>query len=102
MSHLLNLDASVGDDVFLAPGVMIANDLYATGIYDPAYVKGPRIERGARIGINATILPAVTIGEYALVGAGSVVTKDVPPKSVVYGNPARIVKSVDELPNPTP
>ena len=55
------------------------------------------IKRGARIGVNVTILPRVTIGEYALVGAGSVVTKDVPPYAVVYGNPARVATSVNDI-----
>ena len=75
----------IEDDVFLAPGVMLANDRYP--ISDR--MEGPVIKRGAVIGVNATILPGVVIGEQALVGAGSVVTKDVPAGAVVYGNPAR-------------
>ena len=78
----------IEDDVFLAPGVMIANDKYPVN-YDA--LQGPTIKKGARIGINATLLPGVTIGEGALVGAGSVVTKDVPPNTVVVGNPARVL-----------
>jgi len=74
------------DDVFLAPGVMIANDRYPVS----DRMEGPVIKRGAVIGANATILPGVVIGERALIGAGSVVTKDVPPGAVVYGNPARV------------
>ena len=89
----------IEDDVFLAPGVMIANDLYATGIYSPEYIRGPKIKRGAKIGINVTLLPSVTIGEYSLIGAGSVVTKDIPSRSVAYGNPARVIKSIDKLPD---
>ncbi len=73
------------DDVFLAPGVMIANDRYPVS----DHFEGPTIKRGAIIGVNATILPGVIIGESALVGAGSVVTRDVPDGAVVYGNPAR-------------
>ena len=76
----------IEDDVFLAPGVMLANDRYP--ISDR--MEGPVIKRGAIIGVNATILPGVVIGEKALVGAGSVVTKDVPSGAVVYGNPARL------------
>jgi acetyltransferase-like isoleucine patch superfamily enzyme len=82
------------DDVFLAPGVMIANDPHPLcGLC----MRGPTIKRGARIGVNATILSHITIGEYALIGAGSVVTHDIPARSVAYGNPARPVKLVDEL-----
>ena len=76
----------IEDDVFLAPGVMIANDRYP--ISDR--IEGPTIRQGAVIGVNATILPGVTIGARALIGAGSVVTKDVPDGAVVYGNPARV------------
>lgn len=82
------------DDVFLAPGVMIANDLHP---FCTKCMQGPTIRTGARVGINATVMPHVTIGEYALVGAGSVVISDVPPRAVVAGNPARVIRDVDEL-----
>lgn len=85
---------TIEDDVFLAPGVTIANDPHPICTL---CMRGPTIKRGARIGVNATLLPLITIGEGALVGAGSVVTRDVPPGAVVVGNPARIVKQVDEL-----
>jgi acetyltransferase-like isoleucine patch superfamily enzyme len=88
---------TIEDDVFIAPGVMIANEKYPTGVFSEERIKGPTIKRGAKIGINATILPGVTIGEGAIVGAGSVVTKDVPPYTVVYGVPARVYKRVEEL-----
>ena len=78
----------IEDDVFIAPGVMIANDKYPVS----QNFEGPTIKRGAKIGINATILPGVIIGENALIGAGSVVTKDIPPKAVAYGNPAEVKK----------
>ena len=82
------------DDVFLAPGVTIVNDPHPLcGLC----MRGPTIKRSARVGVNATILSHVTIGEGALVGAGSVVTSDVPIRTVVYGHPARPVKSVDDL-----
>jgi acetyltransferase-like isoleucine patch superfamily enzyme len=84
----------IEDDVFLAPGVMIANDRHPTCA---ACMKGPTIRKGARIGINATLLPEVVIGEGALVGAGAVVTRDVPPGRVVVGNPARVVGRADQL-----
>ena len=60
-------------------------------------IKGPTIEPGAKIGANATVLPAITIGRNAVVGAGAVVTRDVPPETVVVGNPARIVKGISAL-----
>jgi acetyltransferase-like isoleucine patch superfamily enzyme len=58
---------------------------------------GPTIKRGAQIGCNCTLRPGVTIGEYSLIGAGSVVTKDIPARSLAYGNPARVVKSIDDV-----
>ncbi len=85
---------TIEDGVFMAPGVTIANDPHPVCTL---CMRGPTIKRGARIGVNVTILPNVTIGEYALVAAGSVVTKDVPPRMLVRGNPARVVKSIYEL-----
>ena len=82
------------DDVFLAPGVSIANDPHPIC---SKCMQGPTIRRGARIGVNVTLLPHITIGENALVAAGSVVTKDVPAGMLVAGAPARIVSTVDEL-----
>ena len=55
------------------------------------------IKSGAQIGVNVTLLPFVTIGEGAVIGAGSVVTKDVPPHTLAYGNPARAVRDVREM-----
>jgi len=82
------------DDVFLAPGVTIANDPHPEcGLC----MRGPTIQRRARIGVNVTVLSHITIGEGALIGAGSVVTRDIPARVLVYGNPARPVKSVGEL-----
>jgi len=60
-------------------------------------MRGPTIERGAQIGMNATILPFVTIGQRSVVGAGSVVTSAVPAELVVAGNPARVLKSVAQV-----
>lgn len=82
------------DDVFLAPGVQIANDPHPLcGLC----MRGPTIKRGARIGVNVTILPHVIIGEGALIGAGSVVTRDIPARALAYGNPARPVRAVEDL-----
>ena len=84
----------IEDDVFLAPGVTIANDPHPLCT---KCMQGPTIRAGARIGVNATILPHLVIGENALVGAGSVVTSDVAPGMVVAGCPALVMSSVDEL-----
>ena len=86
------------DDVFLAPGVTIANDPHPICT---KCMQGPTIRRGARIGVNVTLLPLITIGENALVGAGSVVTADVPPGMLVAGNPARIIGPVDRWSAPS-
>jgi acetyltransferase-like isoleucine patch superfamily enzyme len=84
----------IEDDVFLAPGVMLANDPHPLCT---KCMQGPTIKSGARIGIGATILPHVIIGENSLVGAGSVVNADVPARAVVVGSPARVIADVDEL-----
>ena len=85
------------DDVFLAPGVTVANDPHPLcGLC----MRGPTIKRGARIGVNVTLLPHITVGEGAFIGAGSVVTRDIPAHTVAYGNPARPVRPVAELPCP--
>ena len=86
------------DDVFLAPGVTIANDLYPGDERSAELMAGPSIGAGAQIGVNVTILPYVRIGAGALVGAGSVVTRDVPAGTVAVGNPAVIRRAVAELP----
>jgi len=85
------------EHVFLAPGVIIANDPHPGCPRARDCMRGPIIKRGAKIGVNATLLPFITIGEMALIGAGSVVTSDVPPRAVAYGNPARIVGTIDDL-----
>jgi len=90
------------DDVFLAPGVTIANDLYPGDERSAAVMGGPRIGRAAQIGVNVTILPYVRIGAHCLIGAGSVVTRDVGAGLVAFGNPATErglvadLRSVDE------
>jgi acetyltransferase-like isoleucine patch superfamily enzyme len=77
--------------------VVFANDLVPGSASSAALMQGPYVERGAQIGVNATVLPYVRIGEGAIVGAGSVVTRDIPPGSVAYGNPARPARRVAEL-----
>ncbi len=86
------------DDVFLAPGVTIANDLYPGDERSGELMAGAKIGAAAQIGINVTILPYVRIGPGALIGAGSVVTRDIPAGVVAYGNPAVARRTVAELP----
>lgn len=87
----------IADDVFMAPGVTIANDPHPGCPDSHRCMRGPTIERGAQIGVNVTILPFVTIGERALIGSGTVVTKDVPPETVFIGNPGRTARSIYDL-----
>jgi acetyltransferase-like isoleucine patch superfamily enzyme len=86
------------DDVFLAPGVTMANDLYPGDQRSAQLMAGPKIGARAQIGVNATILPFVRIGAGALIGAGSVVTRDIPPAVVAFGNPAVPRREVARLP----
>jgi acetyltransferase-like isoleucine patch superfamily enzyme len=85
------------DDVFLAPGVILANDLFPGGPHAGKVLQGPLIRRGAAIGVNCTILPGVVIGEKALIGSGSVVTHSIPPHAVAWGNPAVVHKDLSDL-----
>ena len=95
---------TIEDDVFIGHNVTFINDLYPRstnaggGLQTEAdwSVVPTTVKRGASIGSSATILCGVTIGEGALVGAGSVVTRDVPPRGVVAGNPARVIRMLEE------
>lgn len=78
----------VNDDVFIGPNVTFVNDLYPRSKQYPGQFLQTVIEKGASIGANATIIGGITIGEGALIGAGSVVTKNVPAGTIWYGNPA--------------
>jgi acetyltransferase-like isoleucine patch superfamily enzyme len=90
------------DNVFIGHGVMFTNDLFprATNADGSQQTEADwkvietRVKKGASIGSNATILCGITIGENALIGAGSVVTKDVPPNTVVAGVPAKLLKKI--------
>jgi len=84
---------TIEDNVFLGPLCVTTNDKY---MKYGATLKGPVIKQGARIGANSTIMPGISIGEGAIVSAGSVVTKDVPPHKVVIGVPARVVKDASK------
>lgn len=89
--------STVEDEVFVAPGVITSNDRFAARLKDKEYVfKGVTIKRGGRIGAQATILPEVTIHEEGFAAAGSIVTKDVPAKTIHCGNPAKYMKAVPE------
>jgi UDP-2-acetamido-3-amino-2,3-dideoxy-glucuronate N-acetyltransferase len=84
----------VEDDVFVAPCVMTSNDPTAGRRRRSEPLRGPRLRRACRVGVGAVLLPGVEVGEEAFVGAGSVVTGDVAPRSVAYGSPARHVREV--------
>jgi len=80
----------IEDEVFIGPNVSFTNDKYPKASGDWTLLRS-KIKKGASIGANSVILPGVTVGEKALVGAGSVITKDVPPNAIIAGNPARIL-----------
>jgi acetyltransferase-like isoleucine patch superfamily enzyme len=86
----------VEDDVFVAPGVLTTNDPTGGRRRPGQEMRGPTLRRACRVGGGAVLLPDVEIGEEAFVGAGAVVTRDVPPRTVVMGVPARVVREVDE------
>ena len=87
----------IGDGVFIAPGASFANDPHPGCPQSDECMKGPILEDGVQVGVNVTITPMVRIGARSLIGSGAVVTRDVPPDSVVFGNPARVQKSIYEL-----
>ncbi|RLG40407.1 MAG: N-acetyltransferase [Thermoproteota archaeon] len=82
---------TIEDDAFIGPHVAFTNDRYPRSFSADWEVVPTLVKRGASIGANATVVCGVTIGEYAMVAAGSVVTRDVPPHGLVVGNPARLV-----------
>lgn len=95
---------TIGDGVFIGPHVCFTNDKIPRAVNKDGSLKDAskwkvspiNVGDGASIGANSTILPGVSIGKFALVGAGSVVTKDVPDYGLVIGNPARLIGKVDE------
>lgn len=86
---------TLGDHVFIGPNVTFTNDLIPRSKQYPETFERTIIEKGASIGANATIVAGNTIGEYSLIGAGSVVTKNVPPYTVWFGNPAKQKGAID-------
>jgi acetyltransferase-like isoleucine patch superfamily enzyme len=89
---------TVEDGVLIGPHTCFSNDKYPRALNDDGLLKTDEewhalktiVKRGASIGANCTILPGIVIGEYAMIGAGSVVTKDIPPFSLAFGNPAQV------------
>ena len=82
----------IEDNVFIGPNATFTNDKYPKSKIKPKEFKKIILKKGCSIGANATIMPGITIGENAIVGAGSVITKDVPKGVIVFGNPAKIKK----------
>ena len=93
---------TIEDNVFIGHGVLFINDSYPRATAPDGELQTEKdwqlemtvVKRGASIGSGATILSNVTIGEKAIVGAGSVVTRDVPPNAIVAGNPARVLRTI--------
>lgn len=83
---------------WLGPNVVLTNAKYPLSPTAKETLKGPRIKKGAKVGANCTILPGIIIGENALVGAGSVVSINIPDNAVAVGNPAKIINDISNLP----
>jgi UDP-2-acetamido-3-amino-2,3-dideoxy-glucuronate N-acetyltransferase len=86
----------IGNNVFIGPNATFINDKYPRSKEYPEKFLQINIKDGASIGANSTILGGVTVGKFSVIGAGSVVTKDVPEFELWFGNPARFVRKIDE------
>lgn len=86
----------IEDDVFLGPSMTFTNDMFPRAFNNEWKIAKTYVKKGASIGANSTVVCGVVIGEYAMIGAGSVVTKDVPPYALVVGNPAKQIGWVCE------
>lgn len=84
------------DNVFIGPCAAFTNDMYPRSKQYSAEYPQTLIKKGASVGANATILPGITIGYNSIIGAGSVVTKDIPDNVIVAGNPAKIIRSISD------
>ena len=87
---------TIEDDVFVGPNVTFTNDLYPRSKQHPAEYARTLLKTGCSVGANSTIVCGVTIGEKAMIGAGSVITHDVPAGELWVGNPARFVRKIEE------
>tara|TARA_B100001123_G_scaffold393794_1_gene474044 strand:- start:433 stop:948 length:516 start_codon:yes stop_codon:yes gene_type:complete len=85
----------IGDDVFIGPGVVFTNDLYPRAFNHDWELTRTEVMKGSSIGANSTVICGNRIGEYSMVGAGSLVSVDVPDFSLVVGNPSKVVGKVD-------
>lgn len=98
-SHVFVPEYSVLEDgCWLGPNVVLTNAKYPRSPRVKENLVGPTIGKNAKLGANVTVLPGVHIGADCLIGAGTVVVNDVPPGSVVVGNPGRVIKEITELP----
>ena len=86
---------TIEDNVFIGPNVTFTNDLKPRSKQYPENFLKTTVKTGASIGANATILPGLTIGENAMIGAGSLVSKDIPDNEIWYGNPAKFIRKIE-------
>jgi len=90
----------IESDCFIGPSASFLNALHPLGKKVKEYLKGPHLKKMSKVGANSTLLPGVIIGEMSLIGAGSVVTKNIPDYKVAFGNPAKVIKSIKKLKGP--